>query len=140
MDIRQAILKAADWIEKHPEDFMFSATQIPKCGTPGCALWWIGHFSRMSLKTNDYESYTTVAKEVLRVPGEKLLGNGSPHFEFYRRMDALLGHSGWMHYAPMCAEGLRLYADKYHPAPIAVPNWEALSSPDKVPMRELVQG
>lgn len=42
--IRQAILQAADHIEKNPCDFNFYSVDKPECGTPGCALGWIGVF------------------------------------------------------------------------------------------------
>lgn len=111
MNIREAILKAADHIEANPHRFDFDSVLVPgkTCGSPGCALGWIAAFagqqSGKEFQTND------------------LIGCGD--LEFYSRMDdieapfdgdkpALACH--WMNSAPGCAEVLRLYADKYHPA------------------------
>lgn len=44
MDIYNAILKAADHIEKEPHLYNFYCNRVPDCGTPGCMLGWIGHF------------------------------------------------------------------------------------------------
>ena len=42
MNIRQALLKAADSIEQHPKLFSFHSCELPnECGTPGCALGWL---------------------------------------------------------------------------------------------------
>jgi hypothetical protein len=48
MNIRQAILKAADLIESRPELYAFYQNEVPECGTPGCMLGWIGHFLGVS--------------------------------------------------------------------------------------------
>lgn len=114
MNIREAILKAADHIERNPLDFDFWKTGVPgSCGTPGCALGWIGHFMGETNYFND----------VCDVMG---LGITKPHlpergeFDFYRRMDKIEGpavlHGKWTNSAELCARTLRLYADKYHPA------------------------
>lgn len=115
MDIRQAILKAADWIELHPEEFDFRETEVPACGTPGCALGWIGTFAGCERGSS-----------IDMPPGSptKLLGLNS-QLRFYERMDAFFGggayantESRWRHNPMQCARGLRLYADKYHPATV----------------------
>jgi hypothetical protein len=53
------------------------------------------------------------------VPGQFSSFDGSPHFNFYRRMDRLTGTSvededGWGASAAVCATGLRKYAARYH--------------------------
>ena len=48
MNVREAILAAADHIETYPKKFSFASVEVPSrrsCGTPGCALGWIGHFA-----------------------------------------------------------------------------------------------
>ena len=47
MNIRTAILKAADSIEQNPHLFSFKSLAIPNkdCGTPGCAIGWIAYHS-----------------------------------------------------------------------------------------------
>lgn len=111
MNIRQAILKAADHIEKNPYLFRYSEISVPDdCGTPGCALGWIGCFMGGNYYEDDrgqkicFPSVSAVAR--------KDLGLLAP--AFYERMINLA--PGWTCSAEECARGLRLYADKYHPA------------------------
>jgi hypothetical protein len=106
VEIYDAIMKAATTIDAQPENFNFHTTDIPRgpgCGTPGCALGWIGHYLGMSRN----EVFATVAK---------LLFNTNIHSDdaFYTRMDALHGGESWRFSAPACAAALRLYAAKYH--------------------------
>jgi hypothetical protein len=44
MEIYDAIMKAADQIEWHPETYAFYANEVPGCCTKGCLLGWIGYF------------------------------------------------------------------------------------------------
>jgi hypothetical protein len=119
MNIRQAILRAADHIESTPKEFNFQSVYIPDgpgCGTPGCALGWIGHFAgydeqRAVAESGDSATVLYIGRKVL---GVKCEGHMLNRNEFYARMDTLAG--GWQHGAVACARGLRLYADKYHPA------------------------
>lgn len=112
MNIRQAIFKAADHIEQNPSAFRFASIYVPKsdCGTPGCALGWIGYFfgcidkDRASFDGRTNVSY--VASETVKISSS----------EFYDRMTAALGSDSWITDAAACAHGMRLYADKYHPA------------------------
>ena len=122
-DIRTAILQAADYIQTNPKEFAFHAINVPDCGIPGCALGWIGHFLAMPRTECSY----TVAK---RVMGRNDYGTER---DFYTRMNDL-GIAHWTCNAGLCAWALRLYADKYHPAP---PNWEALSADTSAIREEL---
>ena len=104
MDIRSAILAAADWIEKNPSSYEFQRIQKPSiCGSPGCLLGYIGLYA----KSNEKESHT-ISKEIL----------GIRSGEFYARMDNLLRNEPWRvpGWEDNAVRGLRLYADKYHPA------------------------
>lgn len=106
MDIRQAILAAADHIERNPSEFNFYSIDIPRnpgCGTPGCALGWIATFLGMS----NYSAYHH-GKGL-----EDVLGISS--IRFYSRMIEL--DPSWHLFAENCAKTLRLYVDKYHPVP-----------------------
>lgn len=106
ISIREAILKAADWIQQHPKDFQFSSCDIPSCGTPGCAIGWIVAFSGFK-----------PGKEWNAGLAEKALGifnNGDADEEFYNRMDKI--NERWLYHPSECAETMRLYADKYHPS------------------------
>ena len=113
MSIREAILKAADHIESRPRDFNFGSVLVPhSCGTPGCALGWIGYFSSECKRGETIESAYREDHPVA------VLGLSS-QADFYRRMDSMRethGHRGWRTSASDCARLMRFYADKYHPA------------------------
>lgn len=129
MSIYNAIMKAADYIECHPKKFDFNEIAIPHCGSPGCALGWIGYF--------------------LGIQGtiEGVCNAGISDSHFYTAMDDLVGDNPardeyglkvtwgpWHKDAAICARGMRLYAAKYH-APVVVPDWNALAA---VPLQEAV--
>lgn len=127
-NIYDAIMKAADHIERHPEEFEFMETRVPRsCGSPGCAIGWIGHFAKtkparlfgLVPERPEYagKSIGVVCRQVIGVGGRS----------FYRRLDAT-GHRGWQENPDACAKALRAYAQKYH-AP-QTPDWEALAKPD----------
>jgi hypothetical protein len=102
MNTREAILKAADHIERNPHLFRFSRTEIPDCGTPGCALGWIGFFMGIEVGACILSTQPAIASDR----------------DFYDRMTALTDPF-WIVSSETCAKGLRLYANKYHPAEIA---------------------
>ena len=54
MNIYNAILKAADHIERNPHLYDFYRSNVPNCGTPGCMLGWIGHFMGIPKGANIY--------------------------------------------------------------------------------------
>lgn len=127
MNIYTAIMKAADWIESHPSEFKFFSISVPDapgCGTPGCAIGWIGTFA------GNRKGFTRVYSEILGVGSD---------IEFYSRMDKLSapgagycdGTTQWRHQASECGRVLRLYAAKYHaPAKPAQqpPDWQAMAA------------
>jgi len=55
MNIYDAIMKAADTIEQHPDWYDFDKNTKPDCGTPGCMLGWIGHYSGVELTASEAE-------------------------------------------------------------------------------------
>jgi hypothetical protein len=106
MNIREAILKAADHIEANPREFGFWFVYRPDgpgCGTPGCALGWVGYFSGAKAKNTGQ-----IAEEVL----------GYDSLIFYSRMTKMTcgGTKDWHEDAAECARRMRIYADTYHPA------------------------
>jgi hypothetical protein len=125
MNVREAILAAASHIERNPGEFRFHSISIPTgrgCGTPGCAIGWIGFFAGA-------KDFFAVSGHVNH-PGtvERGLLGVSQH-AFYKAMNEL--RSGWTYRAQDCADALRLYADAYHPAterPIQYPDWNAIAS------------
>lgn len=109
MEIREAILKAVDWIQGNPSKFRYENTCQPTdCGSPGCAIGWIGYFSGF---TYELPKYARGLVLVERDISTQLLKMSS--VTFYLRLNAL--GQGWMDDAAICARVLRLYADKYHP-------------------------
>lgn len=117
MEIYNAIMKAADQIEAHPEQFNFMSIDVPDgCGTPGCALGWITAFAGLRVRScGGFDA----AKVQLGL-GQ---GYGAASM-FYARMDACLSWwdscrlKSWRGDAETCAKTMRRYAKKYHaPAP-----------------------
>ena len=101
----EAIMGAADKIERKPHLFDWSSTEVGGCRTPGCAVGWICAFRGQKPR----EAFNC----------EQALGIDAP--VFYARMDALCGvphtddHWGpWKDSAAECARVLRLYAEKWH--------------------------
>ena len=118
MNIRNAILMAADSIEKYPSLFDFMSNEKPNldCGTPGCVLGWIGFYLGI-----DAELMPTPTGQALDCPKMTLTDKctDSVMYEdwgFYRRMNDVSGHSDWRDGAPACVAALHKYADRYFPA------------------------
>lgn len=109
MDAYDAIMKAAEHVEAYPGEFDFRSTAAPRkahCGTPGCALGWIGTFYGFDRIREEcgYDGPSGVANVVL--------GIGSA-CDFYERMRGL-GDLEWTTEGVLCANALRAYAKKYH--------------------------
>lgn len=100
LSVYQAIMKAADHIERNPREFSFGRVFVPTaCGTPGCALGWIDFF----LKTSSRVNPGWITSDPLGVDDSL----------FYARMKELASPH-WVVEASECVAGLRLYAEKYH--------------------------
>lgn len=107
MNVRNAILAAADLIERNPELWAFNNTEVPPCGSPGCAIGLIG--ALMGAKVDTVVSH--ISLDVVSVKDR----------EFYNRMTDIncampncIGRPSWHDSAEVAAECLRIYADKYH--------------------------
>jgi hypothetical protein len=138
MQVYDAIMAAADQIERYPQSFQFCATTIPHTyfnegqsaymgykGCPiGCALGWIGHFIGKPKEMNEHHwSYDRVPA-LMGVPAPAM-GYDVPFGDsdirlFYSRMDALADGDSWHDSPALCARALRLYAAKYHAIPSSV--------------------
>lgn len=113
MNIYNAIMATADHIERNPDEFKFSAVYIPNspgCGTPGCALGWIGTFLGVS-EARAYEEGQSAAT-VLHI-GSRYLGvlcrdHNDNMNEFYSRMNEFDKY--WKIGPQECSKALRLYA------------------------------
>lgn len=118
MNIREAILRAADHIERYPEEFNFNLMGVPEphCGFPGCAIGWILSFEGSTRNWGQ--------RNILRVLGIS-------EDDFYCRIQGLdkdvLPHVPWTRSPVLCAALLRKYADQYHPLPPQAPDWEAIA-------------
>ncbi len=116
MNIRAAVLEAADRIEAEPDRFDFGSISIPgmTCGTPGCALGWVGAY--MGLQATESLSAVSSLSAVCVA-----LGADGGALTFYNRMDEMQCRFGpndshWSDNARVCAAMMRKYADQYHPA------------------------
>ena len=112
-EVRSAILQAADHIEVTPSAFSYGSCIIPagRCGSPGCAVGWIGFFANCSRLT----SMSMVCRDVLKLPVEvSAWGTSTEYVAFENRMTLI--NPLWR-YSSNVAASLRLYADKYHPLP-----------------------
>jgi hypothetical protein len=108
MNIYNAIMAAANRIEAYPEKFDFWNNDIPQsCGSPGCALGWIGFYLGLRDKRSHAQS---VVSRVL----------GTDAASFYQSLTDLCGDRSWFGPADwkknpaVCAKVLRLYAEEYH--------------------------
>ncbi len=115
MNIREAILKAADHIERNKTSLSFMSTQRPSIDGQGCPLAWIGFFAGIERREGDHPSpylyaHSTVAPLITGLYWEEA------QKEFFDRMNALRGSAGWTCDPRGAAKTLRAYADKYHPA------------------------
>lgn len=121
MNMRTAILKSADSIDEFPHLFDFGSIMSPDagCGTPACAIGWISHHMGAEI---DPEEYTQL-NGLKGFTFTKWFGiMKCTESEFYKRMDKLEGHKYlWKNDNRLCAEILRKYADKFHPAVNAIP-------------------
>lgn len=111
---REAILAAAAHIEAHPEQWDFMECGIPKehtCGTPGCALGWIGFFLKYNDKGGEIDS-------IRNLDDVSLFMDSVYQTQFYDRMNRLSNASpgpDWTSDATKAANTLRLYARSWHP-------------------------
>jgi hypothetical protein len=108
MNIRQAILKAADHIEKTPGAYQFTNNDKPDCGTPGCMFGWVGVFAGIECGNN-----LAYVSEVEQALGYRVTGLAKLADEH--------GISGYTTCPKTAAQLLRLFAGKYHPTRDAIP-------------------
>lgn len=113
MNVRQAILAAADHIERNPASYEFYALYVPSdTSCKACMLGWVGYMLGMHGEPNN------AVKRRL----------GLPAFDGYLLISETSGLRDF-HCIEQVCKALRAYADKYHPAaPITYPNWHAMSA------------
>lgn len=109
MNIYDAVMRAADHIERNPHLFNFVRSYVPDCNTPGCLMGWVGHF--MGLRTG-----TLAWDGVARHFGiEKETGRWHAFDDLVRRELGDEGYLGYQWDVAVAAKFLRLYAAKYLP-------------------------
>lgn len=110
MNVYNIIMAAADQIEKDPGSFKYSKPVVPECGTPGCAVGWIGTFANVAAGT----CVTDVCRDVMGIPGPEdrsHLRYHVPYNIFEQRMQDI--HAGWR--LPEHVSGaMRRYAEIHH--------------------------
>src|SRR6185437_10876015 len=105
MNVYNAIMRAADHIERHPQEFNFNSTSIPDgpgCGTPGCALGWIAVFSDREASHYKSPCYPEGYRSIGAIAENAL--NCSSSLEFYFRMHTIAPK--WRSDAATCAQAL----------------------------------
>ena len=111
-ELRQAILRAADWIEKNPSDYSFGSCEVPECGTPGCMVGWIGHFLGIEKGKHFVWDYPCNYGERGITP---IIGCHAG--TFINRIRPLVPRQFDIYAnAKHAAIALRAYAEKYHPS------------------------
>lgn len=111
MNVREAILKAADFIEANPRKFSYHATMVPAtCRTKGCLLGWIGHFAGIPAEVDIFQIALGGADELLPLT----------HYDVWQECETLGGYDwgSWEKAPPdEVAAGMRLFAEKHFPTP-----------------------
>jgi len=112
VNIREAILRAADALEANPSLFKYHATRVPECGSPGCLVGLIACFAGYAPGTRVFA--VTSGDEPEAVKKWALPGHGA----LWERIHSLVNFRGALSATPphLLVEAMRLYADKYHPA------------------------
>ena len=139
VSIHEAINRAADLIDRRPEQYEFMCNSVPLSDAPhmiGCLLGWIGFYSGKYTEEfmidKDYGiGVEHVAGQYLRSisPLESLcnallfgdsfmrgiMEAADASHTFYRRMTMFSGDHNWRTEAHVAAKALRKYADHFHP-------------------------
>ncbi len=103
--LRDGLQKAADFIEHNPKQFDFGTVEVPHtCGTPGCALGWVHHFSGIKGKPS------SIGEELIEA--SYLSAEFGSDSDFYGKLDTLVRTGDWRHKPDICAQALRLYAEE----------------------------
>jgi len=122
--IREAILKAADHIERHPSAFDFMTTEVPgDCGSIGCVIGWIAFFHPQFAKRTCHVH--ELCRAMLGIEGPTELWSATFYTRLYEIDEAeglaFVDLNTWRHNACRVPITLRKYADKYHPARAVMP-------------------
>jgi hypothetical protein len=114
MEIYQAILKAADRIERRPDDYNFGRGTHPDDSPGGtCALAWIGYY--LGVGKSKYQNYPELYSNdvCMELMGSYDIG------EFFDRCTLIGKGITCERTAPRI---LRAYAEKYHAPRIGLPD------------------
>jgi hypothetical protein len=97
LSLYEAVMDAADHIERYPHDYGFDELLIPTSGGPASALAWIHVYSGIKGLGPDGNTADSI----------NLFGMNDE--EFCKHMNEAVGPL-WREDAPLCASGLRLFA------------------------------
>lgn len=105
MNIYNAIMKAADHIEKHPERFDYWSTMVPHSeGCQACLLGWIGFYFGQ-----------TIRDDIHGPIDQRITLLGVHYSVFYAAIAKMSDVASLSQADPKrLAAGLRLYAAEYH--------------------------
>lgn len=106
MNIYQAMMLAADQIERSPDLYDFQKVTVPECGTPGCMIGWTGAF--LGLKAGTLLEYMCTPQDGVCAK----IGLSDQQI-FYDRLRSL-GETDFHKDAKAAAKALRHYAAHYH--------------------------
>lgn len=116
--VRRAILRAADRIERHQDQFKFSSIVIPRlhsCRDTGCALGWIAAYLHYIPDPECGESFGDVSRIIGNVTGREDYVDA----DFYEDMNELCpdgrgeNEHNWEKYPKVAARVLRTYVEEY---------------------------
>ena len=138
-EIREAILAAADQIDRRPHTFVFCEASVPVSEYAcGCALGWIGYFLNQGFGGRRLCNFEEVAIYMWksRTPAweQWLLDRNWNSLTHYGELYAVINENSeddptelwmenWRGNPDMCVKGLRALADKFWPEvePLPVP-------------------
>jgi len=109
--IRGAILRAADRIERQPTSYDFMETHLPGdngCNTPHCMLGWIGY----ELRSKQISAHHVAAEILGMDTATEYNVAANSIYDFI----AAAGFLDYQRDAKQAADGMRKFADRYFPA------------------------
>lgn len=110
MNAYDALMRAADHIEEHPEKYDFGVSTVYRDGEGGDRLCMLGRIGQIA-DVHVHENVNFVAMDFLKVPDASI---------FYERIWDLMGRPAEGTRAlcrpHSCAAAMRQYADAYHEA------------------------
>jgi hypothetical protein len=122
ISIYNAILAAADTIERNPRLYVFQANLVPKCGTPGCLIGHIGaQLGHTGQSIYDGDTWTSIGLDPIN--RHSLLDQmGYYDFRFKTEEGRSFAKFAVTEDAPLAAAFLRYFAQRFKPAHTGIPS------------------